>query len=171
MREEMEPLKRFWTDPNLSEGDKFLRDYITKQMWKGDDRTKAAPVYGDEQVDDEEDAVEVEEMEEYEHVFNHRFEEPDGAEVGDGVGMWFGRFHGCFFAIIHFGNPRQIRSYPRDVSSVRRNEDKRALLRQRRLERRAEVRGVMFRASELCDCSKPTHAPPHLRAIGKAQKG
>ena len=36
MKKDLEPLQRFWTDPNLSEDDRFLRDYITRQLWRED---------------------------------------------------------------------------------------------------------------------------------------
>jgi protein KRI1 len=36
-KKDLQPLKRFWTDPNLNETDRFLRDYLTKQLWRGDD--------------------------------------------------------------------------------------------------------------------------------------
>jgi hypothetical protein len=30
----LEPLRRFWTSNNLSDEDKFLRDYITEHRWR-----------------------------------------------------------------------------------------------------------------------------------------
>ncbi len=42
---ELEPLQRFWTDPNLSEEDKFLRDYITKELWRDERGKEQAPSY------------------------------------------------------------------------------------------------------------------------------
>lgn len=43
---ELEPLQRYWTDPNLSEEDRFLRDYITGELWRDRDR-EAVPTYKD----------------------------------------------------------------------------------------------------------------------------
>ena len=31
---DLQPLQRFWTDSNLSESDRFLRDYITNRRWR-----------------------------------------------------------------------------------------------------------------------------------------
>jgi hypothetical protein len=39
--EQLEPLRRFWTDPKLNETDSFLRDYITQRKWKSDDPLRA----------------------------------------------------------------------------------------------------------------------------------
>ena len=43
----LEPLQRFWTDPSLSSEDKFLRDYITRQLWRED---KEVPTYNEVRV-------------------------------------------------------------------------------------------------------------------------
>eukprot|EP00051_Salpingoeca_urceolata_P019603 m.288388 g.288388 ORF g.288388 m.288388 type:complete len:424 (-) comp19449_c0_seq21:2790-4061(-) len=114
--QDLEPLKRFWTDPNLDEGDRFLRDYITRQMWKDE---PAGPVtvarlgVRSADVDDDEDVQAVEEMEEYERAYNFRFEEADGTT---------------------------IKQHPRNVgSSLRQKDTKRKEARQRKAERREEV--------------------------------
>eukprot|EP00051_Salpingoeca_urceolata_P019605 m.288116 g.288116 ORF g.288116 m.288116 type:complete len:762 (-) comp19449_c0_seq3:1567-3852(-) len=113
--QDLEPLKRFWTDPNLDEGDRFLRDYITRQMWKDE---PAGPVtvarlgVRSADVDDDEDVQAVEEMEEYERAYNFRFEEADGTT---------------------------IKQHPRNVgSSLRQKDTKRKEARQRKAERREE---------------------------------
>ena len=76
---ELEPLRRFWTDPNLSENDRFLRDYITKQLWKPKTSNYTVPL--DKNVSDSEDEEEVEKQEVFEKKFNFRFEEEENPEV------------------------------------------------------------------------------------------
>lgn len=79
-REQIEPLRRFWTDPNLSSNDLFLRDYITKQLWKP--REHVATVHNPAPVSDSEDEEALEEAERFEKKFNFRFEEEEGTQVG-----------------------------------------------------------------------------------------
>ena len=75
---DLEPLRRFWTDPNLSENDRFLRDYVTKQLWKP---RESSFVPEPKAVSDSEDEEHVEEAEEFERKFNFRFEEENSSDV------------------------------------------------------------------------------------------
>eukprot|EP00041_Stephanoeca_diplocostata_P036181 m.1307472 g.1307472 ORF g.1307472 m.1307472 type:complete len:577 (+) comp24818_c0_seq13:201-1931(+) len=133
-KEELEPLRRFWTDPNLSETDKFLRDYITKRKWRDDEdnvRGPHTPKYEDidgrggdgkrtedghgdtHKISIEDDDEPFEVTEQYERAYNFRFEE--GAQAAT------------------------IATYPRNVdSSMRQKSNKRKEARQRAAERRAE---------------------------------
>ena len=77
---QLEPLREFWTNPNLNENDKFLRDYITKQLWKPRDASNyKVPL--DPAVSDSEDEEAVEEQERFEKQFNFRFEEEEGTQA------------------------------------------------------------------------------------------
>ncbi|CAC5403926.1 KRI1 [Mytilus coruscus] len=99
---ELGSLKQYWNDPNLDEGEKFLRDFIVKQQYLEKDADRI-PSYdeiindGDGLTDDEEN---VEKQEEFERKYNFRYEEPD---------------------------QDFIKSFPRTIDdSVRRKESKRA---------------------------------------------
>ena len=71
-KEQLEPLRRFWSDPKLSEDDKFLRDYLTKHLWRQEG--PAIPTYREVidsgPIDEELDAEAVAAQEEYENKFN-----------------------------------------------------------------------------------------------------
>lgn len=77
----MQALRHYWMDPNLDEGEQFLRDYILDRNYLEKD-SERIPTY-DEIVgfDDDEDETEVEKQEEFERKFNFRFEEPDSEFV------------------------------------------------------------------------------------------
>eukprot|EP00729_Bicosta_minor_P007332 gene7332-10893_t len=134
-KEEMEPLRRFWTSKDLSHNDKFLRDYITGKQWKSDD---SVPTYSQitgssgvsrhpddgggggvgshpmehQAIDMEGLDEEVEAMEAHERKMNFRFEE-DGAT--------------------------EIQTYPRTIGdSVRRKDTKRQAARERAKVRKGE---------------------------------
>lgn len=95
----MQALRHYWNDPNLDEGEQFLRDYILDRNYLEKD-SERIPTY-DEIVgfDDDEDETEVEKQEEFERKFNFRFEEPDS---------------------------EFIKTYPRTIqASVRKTDDRR----------------------------------------------
>ncbi|EGD76766.1 hypothetical protein PTSG_12680 [Salpingoeca rosetta] len=110
MKAELQPLRRYWTDNTLSSEDKFLRDYITRRMWRNDGGEDDDTInYFDPEVDNEDDEH-VERTEEYERQYNFRFEEPGATE---------------------------IKSYPRVIAaSARREKDTRKAARQRKKERK-----------------------------------
>ncbi|RDD42237.1 Protein KRI1-like protein [Trichoplax sp. H2] len=110
---EMESLRRYWTDPDLDQNEKFLRDFILNKGYIEKD-SGVLPTY-DELVNsscDEEDEEAIEKQEDFERKYNFRFEEPDS---------------------------ELIMSYPRTVAgSVRRKDSSRIEKRKVRLERKAE---------------------------------
>lgn len=71
-------LRNYWTDPELDNNEKYLRDFIINKNYldKGDGCKS-----GDAMVDDPEvlsdDEKTMEEIEDFEHKYNFRFEEPD----------------------------------------------------------------------------------------------
>ena len=82
--DKMSGLREFWNKDDLDEGEKFLKDFLLNKRFlesnkdDGDDEVG----YDEERVHDSdedlsEDEKNVEKMEEFEHKFNFRFEEPD----------------------------------------------------------------------------------------------
>lgn len=41
LSQELDPLRKHWTANTLSTEEQFLRDYMTKQMWKGEEEDDA----------------------------------------------------------------------------------------------------------------------------------
>ncbi|XP_046388269.1 protein KRI1 homolog [Ischnura elegans] len=86
-------LRSYWTDPKLDPGEAFLRDYILKKKFKPvenkvkknlsnmEEQEEECESDQDDEITDgdllEQEEKEIEKMEEFEHKFNFRFEEPD----------------------------------------------------------------------------------------------
>lgn len=78
---ELKPLKEYWNNPNLDEGEKFLRDYILNKRYLDEEDADYVPTY-DEIVHDSDEGLSEDEnqilkQEEFEQKYNYRFEEPD----------------------------------------------------------------------------------------------
>ncbi|XP_076238119.1 protein KRI1 homolog [Calliopsis andreniformis] len=79
-QEELKPLRDFWSNPNLDENERFLRDYILNNKYL--DTEYSGLALDDAHVHDSdenlsEDERNIEKQEEFEHKYNFRFEEPD----------------------------------------------------------------------------------------------
>ncbi|XP_060518578.1 protein KRI1 homolog [Cylas formicarius] len=101
------PLKKYWNDPHLNEGEKFLKDYLLNKRYISNEGKDYIPTYHDVVNHLEEgssgDEEHLERQEEFEHKYNFRFEEPD---------------------------PEFIKRYPRTIEqSMRKTDDRRKLKR------------------------------------------
>lgn len=81
IEEDLKPLKDYWNDPKLNEGEKFLRDYILNKRYLDEEDADYVPTY-DEIVHDSDEGLSEDEnqilkQEEFEVKYNYRFEEPD----------------------------------------------------------------------------------------------
>ncbi|GJQ79155.1 hypothetical protein Trydic_g5406 [Trypoxylus dichotomus] len=107
IKHDLEPLRDYWSDPNLDKDEIFLRDYILNNRFLESEDKNYVPSY-DEIIHDSDDGLsedekEIEKQDEFEHKYNYRFEEPD---------------------------EEFIKRYPRTIeSSLRRKDDRRKVKR------------------------------------------
>nr|XP_039260442.1 protein KRI1 homolog [Styela clava] len=104
---EVKPLKEYWTDPKLDDGEKFLRDYILERKYLDPNADGTTPTYDEiigadsdeNEMSDTEDELFETKSENFERKYNFRYQEND---------------------------QELIKSYPRTIgTSVRRKEDTR----------------------------------------------
>ncbi|TRY50121.1 KRR1 interacting protein 1 [Cryptosporidium tyzzeri] len=115
----IESLNRYWgPEEDLDENEQFLRNYILNQEWKESNNQKrindenSSSYTIQTEMDEEEDEKHLELSNEFEGIYNFRYEEP--------------------------GANQQIMGYSRDISSLRRPDERRKLKRKEKKERKAE---------------------------------
>ncbi|XP_017096391.2 protein KRI1 homolog [Drosophila bipectinata] len=140
-KEQLEPLKQYWSSNKLTQGESFLRDYILNKGYANTDAS-AIPTY-DEIVGDNaplsEDEQELEKQAEFEQKYNFRYEEPD-AEF--------------------------IKRYPRTIEqSVRRTDDKRKEKRKELKERKEQEKQQKMKELDLIKEMKRKEIEEKIRKL------
>ncbi|KAH8270018.1 hypothetical protein KR018_002420 [Drosophila ironensis] len=140
-KEQLEPLKQYWSSSKLTQGESFLRDYILNKGYANTDAS-AIPTY-DEIVGEtaplSEDEHELEKQAEFEQKYNFRFEEPD-AEF--------------------------IKRYPRTIEqSIRRTDDKRKEKRKELKDRKEQEKQQKMRELDLIKEMKRKEIEEKIRKL------
>ncbi|TRY76750.1 hypothetical protein TCAL_08550 [Tigriopus californicus] len=82
IQQDLQGLKDFWSQKDLGEDEQFLKDYILNKRYLADEPDRNyQPTYEEVVHDSDEnlsaDEANVRNMEQFEHKYNYRFEEPD----------------------------------------------------------------------------------------------
>ncbi|EDW73443.1 uncharacterized protein Dwil_GK16643 [Drosophila willistoni] len=145
-KEQLEPLKNYWSSKKLTQGESFLRDYILN---KGYAKANASeiPTYDEivgestppRSFSDAEDEQELSKQAEFEHKYNFRFEEPD-AEF--------------------------VKRYPRTIEqSLRRTDDKRKEKRRELKERKEQEKHTKMKELEIIKEMKRKEIDEKIRKL------
>lgn len=140
-QEQLAPLKQYWNNSKLTQGESFLRDYILNKGYANTDASEI-PTY-DEIVGDNaplsDDEQELEKQAEFEQKYNFRFEEPD-ADF--------------------------IKRYPRTIEqSIRRTDDKRKEKRKETKERKEQEKLQMMKELDLIKDMKKKEIEEKIRKL------
>lgn len=140
-QEQLAPLKQYWNNSKLTQGESFLRDYILNKGYANTDASEI-PTY-DEIVGDNaplsDDEQELEKQAEFEQKYNFRFEEPD-AEF--------------------------IKRYPRTIEqSIRRTDDKRKEKRKETKERKEQEKLQKMKELDLIKEMKKKEIEEKIRKL------
>lgn len=140
-QEQLAPLKQYWDNSKLTQGESFLRDYILNKGYANTDASEI-PTY-DEIVGDNaplsDDEQELEKQAEFEQKYNFRFEEPD-ADF--------------------------IKRYPRTIEqSIRRTDDKRKEKRKETKERKEQEKLQIMKELDLIKDIKKKEIEEKIRKL------
>eukprot|EP00127_Corallochytrium_limacisporum_P007141 Clim_evm14s243 gene=Clim_evmTU14s243 len=89
-QQELEPMKKEWSRPDLDEKEQYLRDYILNEGWRDHTTTKTSTAAAfdelhdpgnEDEVSESEDEEAVDEADRFEAKFNFRFEEEGGTSL------------------------------------------------------------------------------------------
>ncbi|PIO66378.1 hypothetical protein TELCIR_11908, partial [Teladorsagia circumcincta] len=76
-------LKKAWKDPNIDDGEKFLRDYILNKDFIPDAEDKGVTLDDIQEIEEDEKLLDMQRN--FEQKYNFRFEDPDQEFVGEVV--------------------------------------------------------------------------------------